>query len=402
MIQSKTLYSLDKVGNPLQWTIEWDDTSNWYTMASGRVDGAITKTLPTYCTGKNKGKANETTDVSQCALEVTARIEKQRKKDFHDEIPTDKRFEVTLAKEFKARKRFIKFPMLVSAKLDGFRCYITKDGMFSRTHHKILSCPHIFESLKHVFEKFPNMVYDGELYSHEYKDDFNKIASLLSRTKNITPEFLEETKKVIRFHCFDSINLELPDKKYTDRCALMLYEFDDLKNTKFLTNFEDWTSKLNLEFDDKQADSAYNYITYVNQFEVHSFDEVEMCIDKALADGFEGVMLRNPNMLYDNGRSSNLIKYKKFQDAEYKIIDIFDGVGNAQGLASSILCETESGETFSAGLGKGFDETAKRRMFEEKDSYIGKMATIVFQDLTPDKQVPRFPKFKCVRSNDVY
>ena len=373
MYQLVQLYSLDKKGNPITWYITWDTESNWYTMSSGRVDGTITTTERTYCYSKNKGRSNETTDISQCAFEVKARIEKQRKKDFHDKIPNQKRFEVTLAKEFKARKKFIKFPMLVSAKLDGFRCYVTKDGMFSRTHHKVLSCPHIFEELKPVFEKQPNLIFDGELYTHELKDDFNKVASLLSRTKNLDEDFLNETKRLIKFHIFDCVDINDNTKSYIDRFKL--------KNNEEYSS-DDWL------IDRHES----KYIKIVNQFEVNSFDEVEQYLDKAIEAGFEGIMLRNPNMLYDNGRSSNLIKYKRFMDAEYKVVDIQDGVGNATGQASTIICETADGKQFSTGTGKGWDETAKRELFENKEKYIGQMVTVKFQELTPDEHVPRFGK----------
>lgn len=381
MIQSKTLYSLDKKGNPLMWSIKWDNEDNWYTMSSGRVDGAITETKPTYCKAKNIGKANETTDISQCQLEVDARIEKQRKKDFHDEIPTQKRFEVTLAKEFNARKKFIQFPMLVSAKLDGFRCYITKDGMFSRTHHKIVSCPHIFEEIKEIFESFEDMIIDGELYSHELREDFNKVASLISRTKNLDESFLEETKSVIKFHIFDwhQANNPLP---YNKRCNMFI---KNKESFKFLDNLN------------TTGGEEFDYFITVNQIQVDSFEEVELFLDKAIEEGFEGIMLRKPDMLYDEGRSSNLIKYKRFEDAEYKVVDIQEGVGNHIGQASIIVCEDKNGTRFSAGTGKGWDENAKKQLFLNKEKYIGKMATIVYQDLTPEENVPRFGKLKAFR-----
>ena len=55
MIKSFELFNLDKKGNPITWSISYDDSSNWYTMSSGRVGGAITTTEPTYCEGKNQG-----------------------------------------------------------------------------------------------------------------------------------------------------------------------------------------------------------------------------------------------------------------------------------------------------------------------------------------------------------
>ena len=48
-------------------------------------------------------------------------------------------------------------------------------------------------------------------------------------------------------------------------------------------------------------------------------------------------------------------------------------------------------------MGKGWDEPAKRKFFKNRALYEGKMATIIYQDLTPDLNVPRFGKFKAIR-----
>lgn len=373
MIQETILYNLDKKGNPIQWSITFDDEDNWYTMTSGRVNGALTTTEKTYCKGKNVGRSNETSDVSQCIFEVGARIEKQRKRGFQNDVPTEKMFNVTLAKEFNARKKFIKFPMLLSAKLDGFRCVITKDGMFSRTNHAILSCPHIFKALEQVFRENPNLVLDGELYSHALKQDFNKLASLLSRTKNIDEEFLKETESIIEFNIFDFFDKTNNTIPYSER-AKAYGNVSYLGTVDFLKKLNNW-----------------KYCKFVIQHKVYSFEEVENWMEDSMLAGFEGIMLRDPNMIYEEGRSSSLIKYKRFKDAEYIVANIEDGNGNHTGQAATITCTTDSGLTFSAGLGKGWDEESRRHLFKCKKEYIGRKATIVFQELTPDG-IPRFGK----------
>ena len=62
-------------------------------------------------------------------------------------------------------------------KLDGIRCVVDKNGMWTRAGKPINSCPHIFESLKKFIEDNPNMIIDGELYNHELKADLIKYKS---------------------------------------------------------------------------------------------------------------------------------------------------------------------------------------------------------------------------------
>ena len=65
----------------------------------------------------------------------------------------------------------------IQPKLDGVRCYISKHGAFSRNHKSFMNVAHILKELKPLLKKFPNLILDGELYNHDYKDNFNKIIS---------------------------------------------------------------------------------------------------------------------------------------------------------------------------------------------------------------------------------
>ena len=53
----------------------------------------------------------------------------------------------------KNDKDKVKYPIYSQPKLDGIRCIVKKDGMWSRNGKKIISAPHIHESLKPLFEK---------------------------------------------------------------------------------------------------------------------------------------------------------------------------------------------------------------------------------------------------------
>jgi DNA ligase-1 len=94
-----------------------------------------------------------------------------------------------------------------------------------------------------------------------------------------------------------------------------------------------------------------------------------------------------------------MLKYKKFKDAEYRIITFEEGKGNLAGIAAAVICETDSGEQFKAGV-TGTQAYA-RELFNNKESYAGKLATIKYQELTPVKNgkggVPRFGKLISIR-----
>ena len=111
-------------------------------------------------------------------------------------------FNVMLAHPY-GNKEFDK-DSFIQPKLDGIRCYITKDGAFSRNHKEFKTLNHIKDAFKPLFERLPNLIVDGELYNHQFKNDFNKIISLV-RKQNPTKENLEEAVKYIQFHWYDYV-----------------------------------------------------------------------------------------------------------------------------------------------------------------------------------------------------
>ena len=92
-------------------------------------------------------------------------------------------FNVMLAKEFDPMNRRLDIKNFIQPKLDGVRCYITKDGAFSRNHKPFKNCKHITTTLQSFFKDYPNRILDGELYNHKFKNDFQIRISAPNLTK---------------------------------------------------------------------------------------------------------------------------------------------------------------------------------------------------------------------------
>ena len=103
-------------------------------------------------------------------------------------------FKVMLAHPY-GKKEF-NTDSFIQPKLDGVRCYITKDGAFSRNHKEFKTVDHIKNAFKPLFKKLPNLVVDGELYNHQFKDNFNKIISLVRKQKPNANDFDEATRYI--------------------------------------------------------------------------------------------------------------------------------------------------------------------------------------------------------------
>lgn len=119
----------------------------------------------------------------------------------------------------------------------------------------------------------------------------------------------------------------------------------------------------------------------------HLADELEL----VLAAGGEGLMLRQPGSCYEAGRSSTLLKVKRFHDAEARVIDHQPGAGRHKGRLGALLVALPDGTTFSVGT--GFTDVQR-----ENPPPVGSLITFRYQELS-DRGVPRFPSFVRVRTD---
>jgi DNA ligase 1 len=359
----KKLYKKDSKGKTRIWAIEV--LGDKYRTISGLIDGEKVTSAWTIATPKNVGKANETTPEHQAILEAEAEVTKKLEQGgyFDDILDIDKEtyFEPMLAATYEDIKNFSAVGVYSQPKLDGIRCIVTKDGMFSRNGKPFVSSPHIQEALVDLFKLFPDVVLDGELYNHDLKDDFNEIVSLIKK-KNTAPETIEKTRRLVEYHIYDAFFPGNRDLSFERRYELIkegILEFVSSNSIDIV-----WTRKISSQ---AELDEAY-------------FDY--------MSDGYEGQMIRIASSKYENKRTKNLIKRKEFIDHEFPILDIIEGEGNWAGYAKSVVVQIEDGSRCSSGI-RGNQEFL-RKLLIEKNKYILGEATVRYQNRTPDGKL-RFP-----------
>ena len=100
-------------------------------------------------------------------------------------------------------------PVFMQPKLDGVRCLIQYDDgkvtAYSRTGKVWKNIEHITLNLYKFFDKHPNVILDGELYNHDFKDDFESIISMVRKTKPTAEDRVISSDNV-QFHCYDIID----------------------------------------------------------------------------------------------------------------------------------------------------------------------------------------------------
>ncbi len=362
-----TLYKKDNTGKVRTWFMEQD--KNLYRVISGIKDSPNSITsMWTIAHGKNEGKANATDDVQQAAKEIAAHYEKKVKEGYTyklEEIEAAKAALISpmLAHDYMKHKEKLTFPLYCQPKLDGIRCIARADGLWTRTGERIVSCPHIHEALTPFFELHTGLVLDGELYNHHLKDDFNQIASLV-RKQSGDPA---RTRDIIQYHIYDVPSDAAPFSKRKDFLFNSIYCM--------------------------LSASSAEFIKLIDTVPVSTQADMDDYYGRLISLGYEGQMIRIPDSLYEQKRSKNLLKRKEFQDEEFSIIDVVEGKGNRSGMAGALLFKTAEGKEFTANIIGGFE--LYKKLFHQKDEYVGKMATVKFFQMTPDG-IPRFPVVKTI------
>ena len=275
-------------------------------------------------------------------------------------------FNVMLAHSYN-KKEFDR-DSFIQPKLDGIRCYITKDGAFSRNHKEFKTVDHIKNEFKNLFDKQPTLIIDGELYNHQFKDNFNRIVSLVRKQKPSIDD-IKNAVKHIQFHWYD---------------------YSDINYKGW--NFRDRNSNIKRALQDQRINSSY--IIAVSTYEVSILASAKLWHDTFLRQGYEGSILRL-NKPYEQKRSYNLQKFKDFRDSEAEIIGWVEGQGKRTGTIGKFLARDADGNEFGMPVMDKYDIMSC--MYDIADWYIGKTATFTYFQRTPAGSY-RHPLFKCIRN----
>jgi len=275
----------------------------------------------------------------------------------------------------KSRAFKISFPSYIQKKYDGIRCisYLKDDKvvMESRKGIEFQNFGVLKDQLYELFKKLPkNFYFDGELYTD--KLDFEVISGLIRlHEKKITQKDVDLINK-IEYHIYDFVDLDNENILYKDRY-------------KYLTDF--LASNINNKSLCKKVDSIL----------VEKLEDIKTYHDNFVKDGYEGIMIRDMNGIYEvNKRSKYLQKFKEFLEEEFKIVGFHEGSSDEKG---SVVwnCVTKDNQEFSVRPKGTFE--SRKKLFDEGDKYIGKLLTVIFQEYSAEG-IPRFPVGKGIR--DIY
>ncbi len=236
---------------------------------------------------------------------------------------------------------------LMSEKYDGVRAIWDGKSLKSR-NAKIIKAP------KWWLKDFPNFAIDGELWS--VRGEFEFIGSVIS-------SFDDKGWENIKFMIFD-----VPNAKGNLRDRLeVLREF--------------------------LSQNSNEFIRVIEQIKIDSNEDAFAFLDEVVSGGGEGIVVRNENAPYKNGRSGEILKLKKFKDSECKVVKLQNGKGKFEGLLGSLIC-VDIFSNIEFKIGSGFSDEQR-----SNPPKVGTIITYKYQNLTKYAK-PRFPVFLRVKSDN--
>ncbi len=303
-------------------------------------------------------------------------------------------FDIQLANMYDLTNISYPSKFYCSPKLDGIRCiyFANKELLFTRTGNIITICPNILQDCKQICEKYSLDFIDGELWSKSF--DFNTIQSAVMSNKNLKPELSDQI--TLNIFAVGSPNISDTTK--------MVHTMNEISK------------------------EGFNYVKIVKQILIKN--DLNIIVNLTIAfiqQGYEGIMLRNPNINYSWKRDDNLLKVKEFQLREIydKKIDnitsaaksklksfiikrhilltdffinkIEEGQGNFSGMLGSVIVEGRiNNRVIISKVGSGFKLDERKSYWKIKDQLIGKEVEILCQEITKDGSL-RFPILKAIK-----
>lgn len=191
-------------------------------------------------------------------------------------------------------------------------------------------------------------VLDGELYVPGLS--FQELSGMINR------KLPHPDAEKIQYHVFDLTNRVM---KFGERAAALRYLVTESDHIKIVPN------KV-----------------------IYSYEEIFIEHDKFVSQGYEGIIIRNLDGYYKEGRSHDLIKYKRFDDAEFLCVGVQPGKRGKMLDKAVLVLVTNNGRTFNAKMVGSLEEL--KRYAEQPQLVVNKQITVQFQGLTKDG-IPRFP-----------
>jgi DNA ligase-1 len=121
----------------------------------------------------------------------------------------------------------------------------------------------------------------------------------------------------------------------------------------------------------------------------------------AVAGGYEGIMIKDPEAKYETKRTVAWLKQKPFIEVSLEVVNVEEGTGKNLGRLGALVCSgSDDGKDITVNVGSGLSDALRDSIWSARDSVIGQIvevradAVTMNQDGTYSLRFPRFLRFR--------
>lgn len=264
----------------------------------------------------------------------------------------------------------IKWPCIVTEKLDGIRRILVKENgvcrFYSRSGHEDTGLVEIMEEAKYLPD---NKVYDGELLAAgEFKDCIaqRQATNSIANSKGM--------KTGLTFNIFDMVDIyDFYKGKSTDSALSRkkLLGATLMDESIQLLDDDNWVMQI-------AAFGIHRDLKFIKAVPilgvVNSIDEAEPIVEKIWAHGGEGIMLNTATGLYEIKRSKSLLKVKHTEEHVLTVVNVLEGTGKFEDSLGALVVRyvDSTGNENYLGVGSGLTDAQRDEIWNNPDAYIGR------------------------------
>jgi DNA ligase-1 len=281
-------------------------------------------------------------------------------------------FGCMLARDGAKEEKKLVGDVLIENKYDGVRCIAIVQNntavLHSRNGKVFPNFPHIEEALSKP--QFNNMVFDGEIMS----ENFQALMKQVYRKTNVDTS----DAYLALFDVLDLSEFNAGEGKY-----------NTLERKQILAElpFDECIRKV--DFTRVNLDASEGQQIFKNMNKI------------AIAEGYEGLMVKPIEAIYQCKRSASWLKIKPIIEVTLTVVDIEEGQGKFEGTSGALVCEgVDDGVNIKVNVGSGLTDENREEIWKDKESVIGQLVEIRADAITQAENGEyslRFPRFKTFR-----
>lgn len=288
-------------------------------------------------------------------------------------------FECMLAHDGANHEKKITGKKLLEPKLDGVRV-LTVVNYENRTVTQYTRNGKVLENFGHITAQL-----------HEHID-------LLGRSYVLDGEMVSSSFQALMKQVHRKEDVQAEDARLMLFDIVPLTEFKTGKSVMGQRRRSNLLRSLKPVFDkigsiDIISQEEVDLDNYVGELQFKQFNK------DAIAQGFEGIMIKDPEAKYECKRSTSWLKQKPFIEVSLTVVETEEGTGRNQGKMGALICEgIEDGKSIRVNVGSGFSDQDRDDFWNCRvDGQVVEVradAITQNQDGTYSLRFPRFLRFR--------